>query len=59
MISLQSIYNYIWQEQKLGGNLYTNLRHRNRKYRKAYRKLDKTGKVEGKISIDHREDSST
>jgi IS30 family transposase len=40
MLSVSAIYNYIWQNYRLGGTLYTQLRHAHKPYRKRYGKPD-------------------
>jgi IS30 family transposase len=53
-VSVQGIYNYIWQEERAGGDLHTHLRL-GRKYRKKYGKVDKrTTKYNNKPSLETR-----
>lgn len=40
MLSRAAIYNYVWRDQRQGGQLYKGLRHANRPYRKRYGKPD-------------------
>jgi IS30 family transposase len=57
MVSRAAIYNYVWRDQKQGGQLYKSLRHANRPYRKRYGKPDgrtKKAKAATKPSIDQR-----
>jgi transposase, IS30 family len=54
MLCCQSIYNYIWQEAKNGGELHQNLRHAHRGHRKKYGKPERRFKVKGKKSIEER-----
>lgn len=51
-ISHETIYAYIWQDKKRGGDLYTHLRHKAKKYNK------RSGKNAGRGLIPNRRDIS-
>lgn len=53
-VSHERIYQYIWQDKKEGGDLYTHLRRKGRKYRKRGNKKDSRGIIKNRISIDKR-----
>jgi IS30 family transposase len=54
-ISPERIYQHIWQDKKLGGDLYRNLRIAGgRKRRKRYGKKDWRGKIPNRVDIDQR-----
>ncbi len=50
-ISHETIYAYIWQNKKAGGDWYTNLRQLSKKRRKRYRAYDSRGVMAGKRSL--------
>ena len=55
MLSRAAIYAHIWRDQRQGGQLYKDLPHTNRPYRKHYGKPDgrgKTARPTAKPSID-------
>jgi IS30 family transposase len=54
MVSHERIYRYIWKEKKDGGQLYLQLRHGSKKYRKRYGSYDRRGGIPGRVSIDER-----
>ena len=57
MLNRAAIYAHIWRDQRAGGQMYKNLRHANRPYRKRDGKPDGRGKVAkraAKLSIDQR-----
>jgi IS30 family transposase len=56
MISHETIYKYIYEDKKNGGDLYKNLRIASNQYRKRYGKYDKRGKIKDKVSIEQRPD---
>lgn len=60
VISVQSIYRYIWRDKKQGGKLYKQLRRGGKAYRKPYgQKKTKEGKYRGiinRVDIDERPD---
>ena len=48
-------YQYIWQDKRDGGNLYTHLRIANKKRnRKRYGQKDYRGRIPGRVDIDQR-----
>ena len=53
-VSHERIYKYIWQDKKQGGDLYTHLRRKGRKYRKRGNRKDSRGIIRNRISIDTR-----
>jgi transposase, IS30 family len=53
-ISTETIYQYIYNDRKAGGNLIAHLRHRFRKRRKRYRSKDYRGVLRGKRMIGER-----
>lgn len=53
-ISHETIYRYILEGQKRGGNLYKHLRHSRKKRRKRYGKYDSRGVLAGKRKIEER-----
>jgi IS30 family transposase len=54
MVSHERIYQFIWLDKKQGGTLFQHLRHGSKKYRKRYGKNDNRGRINGRISIEHR-----
>jgi transposase, IS30 family len=53
-ISHETIYRYIWQDHKSGGDLYRHLRQSRKRRRKRYRRPDSRGVLRGKRSITER-----
>jgi len=53
-ISHQSIYRHIHTNRRLGGLLFTHLRHSGKKRRKRYGSIEGRGKAKGKRSIEDR-----
>lgn len=53
-ISHERIYQYILQDKKENGNLWTHLRHANKKRKKRYGKADKRGIIPNRTMIDQR-----
>ena len=54
-ISHEKIYQHIWENKKLGGDLYTHLRRRGRKYHsRASNGKTSRGQIKNRISIDER-----
>ena len=53
-ISHETIYQYLLQDKKDGGELYKYLRHKNKPYRKRYGSSDKRGEIPNKRSIEDR-----
>ena len=50
----ETIYRFLLADQKAGGTLYLNLRHKSKRYRKRYGSNDYRGKIPGRVSIDER-----
>ena len=53
-ISHESIYQHVYRDQKAGGDLHTQLRHRLKSYRKRGSTREKRGRLKDQIMIDHR-----
>jgi IS30 family transposase len=53
-ISHETIYRYIYQDKKKGGNLYQHMRHAAKNCRKRYRSNDNRGRLQGKRHISER-----
>lgn len=53
-VSIERIYQHIWADKKKGGDLYTHLRTKGKKYRKRGSKKDKRGQIPDKVSIENR-----
>ena len=53
-ISHETIYQYLLEDKKDGGELYKYLRHKNKPYRKRYGSSDKRGEIPNKRSIEDR-----
>ena len=53
-VSVERIYQHIWQDKKQKGSLYTHLRNQGRKYRKRGASKDNRGVVVDKTMIDKR-----
>ncbi len=53
-ISHERIYQYILQDKKSGGSLWTHLRHGNKKRKKRYGKADRRGIIPNKVMIAER-----
>ena len=53
-VSHETIYKYIWQDKKKGGNLYIHLRTQGKTYRKRGVSKDKRGQIVGRIGIENR-----
>ena len=53
-VSHQSIYQYILEDKLSGGNLFTHLRHGEKRKKKRYGSKDTRGQIRNKISIDDR-----
>ena len=53
-ISHERIYQFILEDKKKGGDLYTHLRHKNKKYRKRYGSPKRTGPIKNRRSIEER-----
>jgi transposase, IS30 family len=53
-ISHETIYKHIWRDKKKGGDLYSFLRTKGKKYRARGSNKDKRGQIKNAVSIDHR-----
>lgn len=53
-VSHERIYQYIWQDKQQGGDRYTHLRRRSKRYRKRGNLKDSRGIIKDKVSIDER-----
>jgi len=53
-LSHETIYQYIYHNQRSGGKLYKYLRHKNKKYTKRSDQYKSRGQIKGRISIDDR-----
>lgn len=54
MVSIESIYLYIWQDKRRKGKLYKHLRTRGKRYMKRGRLKDSRGLIIGRTDIDKR-----
>jgi IS30 family transposase len=54
LISHETIYRYIWKDQKSGGDLYRHLRQSGKRRRKRYRRPDNRGVLRGKRELSAR-----
>lgn len=53
-VSHETIYKYIWEDKKKGGNLYIHLRTQGKTYRKRGSSKDRRGQIVGRIGIENR-----
>lgn len=53
-ISHETIYRYVWEDRKRGGDLYLHLRHSSKQRRKRYGHYDSRGRLAGKRHISQR-----
>ena len=53
-VSHETIYKYVWQDKKKGGDLYKHLRTLGKTYRKRGALKDKRGQIIGRIGIENR-----
>ena len=53
-VSVERIYQHIWEDKKNKGDLHTHLRRQGRKYRKRGSSKDTRGIIKNRISIDQR-----
>lgn len=53
-ISHETVYRYVWEDKKRGGDLHTHLRWAAKKVRKRYGKRDRRGRLAGKRMISER-----
>lgn len=54
MVSVESIYQYIWHDKRKGGVLYKYLRTKGKKYKKRGSLKDNRGLIIGRVDIDKR-----
>lgn len=54
MVSVESIYKYVWEDKRKGGILYRSLRTNGKKYRKRGHPKDSRGIITGRIDIGER-----
>ena len=54
LVSHETIYKYIWDEKRIGGSLYKELRHSSKKYNKRRKGIAGRGCIPGRIDIDER-----
>ena len=54
VVSVERIYQHIWDNKKVFGNLYTHLRRQGRTYRKRGASKDSRGVLKNRISIEQR-----
>jgi len=55
-VSHERIYQFVWKDKKEGGELYTHLRRKGRKYRKRGNKKDTRGIIKDRVGIEERPD---
>jgi IS30 family transposase len=53
-VSIERIYQHIWQDKSTNGTLYTHLRTNGRRYRKRGASKDSRGIIKNKVSIEQR-----
>ena len=53
-VTAETIYRFLLADQKAGGELYLNLRHKSKRYRKRYGSNDYRGQIPGRVSIEER-----
>jgi len=53
-ISHETIYKYIWEDKKTGGEIHKHLRNKGKRYRARGNKKDSRGQIKNAISIDQR-----
>lgn len=53
-VSVERIYQYVWQDKKKGGNLHDYLRQGGKKYRSRGASKDKRGMIKGRVDISER-----
>ena len=53
-VCIETIYKFVWDDQKQGGKLYTHLRNQGKAYRKRGASKDKRGQIVGRIGIENR-----
>ena len=50
----ETVYQFLYEDKRKGGDLYTHLRIASKPYRKRYGSYDRRGKIKDKVSIDLR-----
>lgn len=53
-VSIERIYQFIWEEKKHGGTLYKHLRTQGKRYRKRGASKDKRGQIVARVGIEKR-----
>src|SRR5437868_10101810 len=53
-VSHEKIYQYVWEDKKMGGTLYKHLRHHGKKYNKRKGKNAGRGLIPNRVDIDQR-----
>jgi IS30 family transposase len=53
-VSIERIYQFIWDDKKQGRDLYKHLRSQGKRYRKRGSSKDKRGQIVGRIGIENR-----
>jgi len=53
-ISHETIYQFIWADKQVSGDLWRHLRHSGKKRKKRYGKNDRRGQIKERVSIDER-----
>jgi len=53
-LSHERIYQHIWEDKKNGGNLYTHLRRRGKKYQRRSGVYNSRGQIKNRVSIEQR-----
>ena len=54
MVSHERIYQYIWEDKRKGGFLFSHLRNSGKRYKKRYGAKDNRGHIPNKVSIEQR-----
>lgn len=54
MVSIETIYGYVWQDKRKGGILHKSLRKQGKTYRKRGHLKDNRGVIAGRVDIDKR-----
>jgi IS30 family transposase len=54
MVSVSTIYEYIWEDKRKKGNLYLHLRSQGKRYRKRGSSKDKRGQIKNRVDISKR-----
>ena len=53
-VCIETIYKFVWDDKKQGGELYSHLRNQGKAYRKRGASKDKRGQIVGRIGIENR-----